>query len=91
MISFFFAENTILEPGGRLVLARIFGSFHGPLWNLSEGTIAGEYSGRLSNDGEQIIIRSSGAVEVINLIYNDQLPWPIEADGGGNSYDLYWG
>ena len=84
-ISFFFAENTILEPGGRLVLVRNLAAFTARYGTLSEGTIAGEYSGRLSNDGEQIIIRSSGAVEVINLIYNDQLPWPIEADGGGNS------
>ena len=27
----------------------------------------------------------SGAIELIKLTYNDQAPWPIQADGNGNS------
>lgn len=84
-ISFFFAENTILPPGGRLVLVRNLAAFTARYGALPDGTIAGEYSGRLSNDGEQIILRSSGAVEIVNLTYNDQLPWPVQADGDGYS------
>ncbi|MEN8865945.1 MAG: lamin tail domain-containing protein [Akkermansiaceae bacterium] len=84
-ISFFFAENTILEPGNRLVLVKDLEAFTARYGNLSEGVIAGEFGGRLSNDGEQLIIRKSGAIELINLTYNDQLPWPAEADGNGYS------
>lgn len=84
-ISFFFADNTILQPGSRLVLVKDLEAFTARYGTLSEGEIAGEFGGRLSNDGEQLIVRKSGAIELINLTYNDQLPWPIQADGDGYS------
>ena len=84
-INFFFGDNTILEPGGRLVLVKNLAAFTERYGALPAGTVVGEYGGRLSNDGEQVIIRSSGAVEVINLTYNDQLPWPTLSDGNGYS------
>lgn len=84
-ISFFFADNTILEPNHRLVLVRNLEAFTARYGNLTQGKIAGEFGGRLSNDGEQLIVSKSGAIELINLTYNDQAPWPIEADGNGNS------
>jgi len=84
-ISFFFGDNTILEPGGRLVLVKNLAAFTARYGALPEGTVVGEYGGRLSNDGEQVIVRSPGAVQVINLTYNDQLPWPTLSDGNGYS------
>lgn len=84
-ISFFFADNTLLEAGGRLVLVKDLAAFSARYGDLSEGFVAGEYAGRLSNDGEQIIVRGPGATEIINFTYNDQLPWPLQADGDGYS------
>ena len=84
-ISFFFAENTILEAGARVVLVKDLEAFTARYGDLSEGFIAGEFGGRLSNDGEQLIVRKTGSIEFINLTYNDQPPWPIQADGDGYS------
>lgn len=84
-ISFFFPENTILEAGERFVLVKNLAAFTARYGELTEGTIVGEYGGRLSNDGETLIVRKTGAIEIINLTYNDQAPWPVLADGSGYS------
>lgn len=84
-IGFFFADNTIVEPGSRVVLVKNLEAFTARYGTLSEGFIAGEFTGRLSNDGEQLIVRKTGAIELINLTYNDQAPWPVSADGAGYS------
>ena len=47
--------------------------------------IIGEYSGRLSNDGERVIISSNITGNIWNFTYNDQEPWPKEVDGKGPS------
>jgi hypothetical protein len=84
-ITFFFPENTILEAGGRLVLVKNLPAFTSRYGSLPDGLIVGEYGGRLSNDGETLLVRGPGAVEIINLTYNDQLPWPVQANGDGYS------
>ena len=40
-------------------------------------------SGSLSNNGEKVILQNAFGIIVDHLRYNDKLPWPIEADGGG--------
>ncbi len=84
-ISFYFAENTIIESGGRIVLVKNLAAFTARYGALGEGMIAGEYSGRLSNDGEQILLRKTGGIIIADLTFNDQAPWPILADGQGYS------
>ncbi|HAN83955.1 MAG TPA: hypothetical protein DCQ59_12080, partial [Verrucomicrobiales bacterium] len=61
-ISFFFADNTILEPNRRLVLVRDLEAFTARYGNLTQGKIAGEFGGRLSNDGEELLMRKAGGV-----------------------------
>ncbi len=50
--------------------------------------IAGEFSGSLSNDGEQLTIAGGGSNPIIDLTYNDADPWPASADGDGYSLVL---
>jgi len=52
---------------------------------VSDGMLAGQYTGSLSNDGERIVVRRKGGEVLIDLTYNDQLPWPVLADGLGYS------
>lgn len=84
-IDFRFAENTVLEGGGRLVLVKDLAAFTARYGDLGEGVIAGEYSGRLNNDGEQIILRKTGNITLLDFTYNDQAPWPALTDGNGYS------
>ena len=55
---------------------------------ISAERIAGEYSGNLSNDGERVEILADDDSVIQAFTYNDQLPWPTAADGGGFSLEL---
>jgi len=47
--------------------------------------IAGEYSGKLSNNGENISLVDFWNGTVATFEYNDSRGWPLSADGGGHS------
>jgi hypothetical protein len=86
-INFAFPHNTVLKAGKRLLLIRNRAAFearYGPI----EGIQLFEYTGRLNNDGEQLLITGDGPNPVHDFTYNDQLPWPAEADGNGSSLIL---
>ena len=40
-------------------------------------------SGSLSNNGEKVVLQDAFEIIVDHVRYNDKLPWPTEADGGG--------
>ena len=58
--------------------------------------IAGEYGDnnlidggqKLSNGGEEILIRGAGGSIIQNFIYDDNPPWSVSADGAGDSLAL---
>jgi len=84
-IDFHFADNTVIEGGSHIVLVTDFEAFTVRYGELGDGVVAGEYSGRLNNDGEQITLRKTGNATLLDLTYNDQDPWPALADGNGYS------
>lgn len=84
-IDFHFADNTVIEGGGRIVLVKDLAAFTARYGDIGEGMIAGEYSGRLNNDGEQIVLLATGNTTLADLTYNDQDPWPALTDGEGYS------
>jgi hypothetical protein len=45
----------------------------------------GQYSGNLSNGGERIVLLSATGDTILNFEYDDEPPWPIEADSTGQS------
>ncbi len=76
-----FPENTILGPQQFFVAASkpgAFTSFYGM-------PPSANFSGNLSNAGEYVLLTDSQGIPVISFIYSDKLPWPVEADGDGNS------
>jgi len=85
-INFTFPDHTILAPGQYLLLVRDLESFESRYGDSVVQTY--EYTGRLSNDGEQLRILNDNAEPIIDFIYNDQLPWPEAADGEGKSLIL---
>ena len=84
-INFTFPRNTILNPGRRLVIVRDLAAFTARYGPTDDIIIAGEYSGRLSNDGETLSVFSDTSGNILEFTYNDQLPWPTLADGNGRS------
>jgi len=86
-VNFTFPDNTVLAPGARLLLLRNhlayearYGSLPAIQWF--------EYTGRLSNDGEAIVLSGANLEPFLEFFYNDQLPWSTAADGTGPSLVL---
>ena len=88
-IGFVFGEDNplrVVAPGGRVLLVKNRAGFE-----FRYGTgfpIAGEFSGNLSNDGEQLVLVDAAQATLIDLTYNDAGAWPESADGGGYSLVL---
>ena len=80
-ITFAFGDSATLAPGQRGVLvadATAFTTAYG-----SGATILGTYTARLSNGGERLTLAGADASPLQTLRYNDNSPWPTEADGDG--------
>jgi hypothetical protein len=88
-ISYAFEDHTLLAANARLVLARDLAAFTARYGSSTADLVNGEYSGRLSNDGEQLTLAKIGVGALHALTYNDQAPWPTEADGSGSSLVLF--
>jgi len=89
-VTFDFSEatNFSMPAGETLLIVENQDAFSARYPEVPATRIAGEYSGNLCNDGEQIKILSSNNLVIQSFTYNDQRPWPTAADGGGFSLEL---
>ena len=79
-----FAPTTIVPTGGYVLAgsdAAQFNTTYGKSLDLI-------YTGKLSNGGEQIVLKDASNNTVIDMTYDDKAPWPTAADGGGPSMEL---
>ena len=81
-----FPINTILDPGAYLVIVENDSAFSSRfpevtnyLSNLSFG---------LSNGGEYLALMGAENYIIDSLTYDDQTPWPTDADGSGATLEL---
>ena len=81
------AEALVLPPGKRLVIVDNIEAFNFRYGNPN-AIIAGNFSGNLSNDGEQIVILGASGNTIKDFTYNDVEPWPTSADGEGFTLTL---
>jgi hypothetical protein len=75
-----------LEPGGTLLVVENREAF-----TIRFGTgraIAGQYSGKLSDNGETIQLLSANGEAIAEFSYDDNEPWPVLADGDGLALGL---
>lgn len=84
-ISYTFGSGTLLAPGQRIVLVADPVAFAAQYPGVA---IAGTYSGKLDNNGEQIVLSTANNADIRRFTYNDKLPWPVAADGDGHSMTL---
>lgn len=78
----------LLGPGERILLVNNRPAFEMRYPSIPGSSIAGTFSGNLSNDGEQIVLLADDDSIIRNFIYNDQPPWPESSDGDGFSLTL---
>lgn len=77
-----------LDPGERVVIARnpaVFQSVYGTGINV---TAAGFGPANLSNGGERIVLFGPFGEKLQDFTFDDEAPWPTEADGGGPSLEI---
>ena len=75
-----------LFPGQRVVVVEDVDAFR---FRYGDGpTVLGQWSGGLSNGGEELILLDSLGGEVVSVDYGDEGLWPVAADGRGASLVL---
>ena len=78
-VYYVFPSNTLLAPGKFYVITSKPSKFYKEYGKISSGN----FQGNLSNSGEQVLVKSSKGVNLINFSYADSLPWPERPDGDG--------
>ncbi len=90
-VGFVFPSGTVIAPGAHLLLVKnltVFSTTYG-----YDIPVAGVFSGELDNGGETISLIRTNANPLLNQVidsvrYDNQLPWPLAADGLGSSLQL---
>ncbi|HUF62661.1 MAG TPA: lamin tail domain-containing protein [Verrucomicrobiales bacterium] len=93
---FTFPENTVIEPDAYLVLAQNVDGYNRRYGSIFAGGAKafGQFaSGRLSNEGERIVLRDALGEVVDEVNYQANFPWPTApqgalVDGRGVSMEL---
>ena len=85
---FVFPANTFLGSGQRLLLVQDATAFIAAYPNVNPALIAGDYSGKLSNGGENVRLEESGGTVIAEVSYNDTDPWYFGTDGDGQTLQL---
>ena len=83
---FIIPEQTMLENGGFIILAEDTAAFNGFFPGV--GPIVGNLNFGLSGGGELIRLYDANGVFIDQVMYDDDDPWPEEADGGGPTLEL---
>ena len=78
-------DTPALGPGEFLVLARNARRFAERYPGV---TITGIYEGHLSNQGEQLVLKSGLGEVLATVVYDDEHDWPLTPDGWGDSLVL---
>ena len=86
-IEYTFPTGFTLAAGERTVIVKdptAFAAIHGG----AISTAPGNFTGSLSNGGEQIILSDHLGSDILNFSYSDDAPWPSTPDGFGASLVL---
>jgi hypothetical protein len=82
-VDFDFPANTLLAPGARIQVAGDLPTFTARFGSAPPIRVIGQYLGNLSNGGERIRLVSDTQGPIKDFTYDNNVPWPPEADGLG--------
>ncbi|MBN2473466.1 MAG: lamin tail domain-containing protein [Pirellulales bacterium] len=83
----FAAAPLMLDPGGRVVVVRDQSAF-AARYDTGAIRVAGQYDGRLRNEGEEIWLQDRFGGTIERFSYDDGGDWPGRAAGKGASLEL---
>ncbi|MEN6578290.1 MAG: lamin tail domain-containing protein [Phycisphaerales bacterium] len=86
-VTFNFAAGEVqsLGPGRFVLVVKNKQAFLSRYGSALSGIIAGEYVGKLANDGESVSLVDKWNGTIAEFEYGDGRGWPLSADGGGHS------
>jgi CotH protein/lamin tail-like protein len=95
-VTFTFPTNTLIAPNGYMVVARNLTNLFAKYSNLNSANTVGNYTGKLSHDGELVTLSMPQTFYVTNTIYveEDEVTygtggrWGEWSSGGGSSLEL---
>jgi len=87
-ITYTFPANLLLAPGGRCLIVENTAVFAAAYPSVPAVLVVGQYSGSLSNGGEQLTYRDASNLIIKDFTYDDAAPWPLPPDGNGPSLVL---
>ncbi len=85
-VRFVFPEHS-LAPGQRVLVVEQIEAFQ-KRYPMTKAALLGAYQGQLSNGGEQLTLRDREGIILHTVFFDDESPWPSEADGDGPSLVL---
>jgi hypothetical protein len=83
-VTYTFPANIFLEPGGYAVVSQNPAAITAKFGVSSYGP----WTGKLSNDGERIVLSDAAGNKVDEVNYGSAFPWPTAANGDGASMEL---
>ena len=83
-VAYVFPAGSSLVADGYLVLAQNAAAFQAAFGFAPFG----EFTGKLSNDGEQVRLRNTANVAIDTVTYGQGWPWPTASRGLGSSMEL---
>ena len=84
-VRFVFPAGTRVAAGGWVVVCRDIAAFQSQF--KGEPTVAGVFTGRLSQGGERIELSDARGEVIDSVKFADRAPWPLGADGYGASLE----
>jgi hypothetical protein len=85
---FVFPVGSMLGPGQYVLVVKDQTAFQSVYPNVAAPIIAGQYTGSLSNGGEQFKLNDANGSTIFDFVYDDEDAWPESADGAGASLEL---
>jgi len=85
-IEYEFPLGSTLLPGERILLVEDLVAFEEHY--ETEHSVFGQYSGKLDNGGERLVLLERDGSLLRDFSYDDEGGWPASADGGGHSLVL---
>jgi hypothetical protein len=86
-VIFDFAAGDVrtVGPGAFVLVVRNRTAFESRYGSAVADRVAGQYEGRLANDGENVLLIDHWNGTLAEFAYGDDRCWPLAADGGGHS------
>jgi hypothetical protein len=89
-VNFDFPDGYTIPAGGFALVVKNLAAFQTRWGHAHDAIIAGQFPGdNLDNAGEQLKLSYGAGTGIVDFIYSDNPPWPVDAAGTGRTLVLW--